>query len=70
MGVPAAVDGWRVLDPSGIPAGVTPGNDTFALILYLSTFLVGFLVWPFVALFFGRIGDTAKGQVGAGALTS
>src|ERR1700689_2786406 len=34
-----------------------PGNDTFALIAYLATFAVGFLVRPFCALFFGRIGD-------------
>src|SRR3989475_1807063 len=34
-----------------------PGNDTFAYIAYLSTFAVGFLVRPFGALFFGRIGD-------------
>src|ERR1700683_2938719 len=34
-----------------------PGHDTFALIAYLSTFAVGFLVRPFGALFFGRIGD-------------
>jgi len=34
-----------------------PGNDTFAYIAYLATFAVGFLVRPFVALFFGRIGD-------------
>src|SRR5499427_9198303 len=33
------------------------GNDTFALIAYLSTFTVGFVVRPFGALFFGRIGD-------------
>ena len=33
------------------------GNNTFALIAYLSTFAVGFLVRPFGALFFGRIGD-------------
>lgn len=33
------------------------GNDTFAYIAYLSTFAVGFLVRPFGALFFGRIGD-------------
>jgi MFS family permease len=33
------------------------GNDTFALIAYLATFAVGFLVRPFGALFFGRIGD-------------
>src|ERR1700689_1136746 len=34
-----------------------PGNDTFSLIAYLATFAVGFLVRPFGALFFGRIGD-------------
>jgi MFS family permease len=34
-----------------------PGNNTFALIAYLSTFAVGFMVRPFGALFFGRIGD-------------
>jgi len=39
------------------PKFYPPGNDTFALIAYLTTFLVGFLVRPFGALFFGRIGD-------------
>ena len=34
-----------------------PGNDTFAYIAYLATFAVGFVVRPFGALFFGRIGD-------------
>src|SRR6266852_5743328 len=34
-----------------------PGNATFGFYAYLSTFLVGFLVRPFGALFFGRIGD-------------
>src|ERR1700689_4765650 len=34
-----------------------PGNDTFAYIAYLATFAVGFLVRPFGALFFGRMGD-------------
>ena len=34
-----------------------PGNNTFALIAYLSTFAIGFMVRPFGALFFGRIGD-------------
>jgi MFS family permease len=34
-----------------------PGNNTFALIAYLATFAVGFIVRPFGALFFGRIGD-------------
>ena len=31
------------------------GNDTIALIAYLSTFPVGFIVRPFGAVFFGRI---------------
>src|ERR1700731_2720820 len=34
-----------------------PGNDTVAVIAYLATFAVGFVVRPFGALFFGRIGD-------------
>ena len=34
-----------------------PGNETFAYIAYLATFAVGFLVRPFGAIFFGRIGD-------------
>src|ERR1700726_5012104 len=34
-----------------------PGHDPFPLIAYLATFAVGFLVRPFGALFFGRIGD-------------
>jgi MFS family permease len=33
------------------------GNETLALIAFLSTFAVGFVVRPFGALFFGRIGD-------------
>lgn len=33
------------------------GNDTLALVAYLSTFAVGFIVRPFGALFFGQIGD-------------
>jgi MFS family permease len=33
------------------------GNETWALIAYLSTFAVGFVVRPFGALVFGRIGD-------------
>ncbi|HEX5890131.1 MAG TPA: MFS transporter [Pyrinomonadaceae bacterium] len=33
------------------------GNDPLALIAYLSTFAVGFVVRPFGALVFGRIGD-------------
>ena len=39
------------------PKFYPPGNDTLALIAYLSTFAVGFVVRPFGALFFGRIGD-------------
>lgn len=42
-----------VISPKFFPAG----NNTFALIAYLSTFAVGFMVRPFGALFFGRIGD-------------
>jgi MFS family permease len=42
-----------VISPKFYPSG----NDTLALIAYLSTFAVGFLVRPFGALFFGRIGD-------------
>jgi MFS family permease len=34
-----------------------PGNDLLALINYLSAFAVGFIVRPFGAVFFGRIGD-------------
>jgi MFS family permease len=39
------------------PKFYPPGNDTFAYVAYLVTFAVGFLVRPFGALFFGRIGD-------------
>src|ERR1700741_347762 len=39
------------------PQFYPPGNDTFAYIAYLATFAVGFVVRPFGALFFGRIGD-------------
>ncbi len=42
-----------VISPLFYPAG----NEPFALIAYLSTFAVGFVVRPFGALFFGRIGD-------------
>ncbi len=42
-----------VISPKFYPAG----NNTLALIAYLSTFAVGFMVRPFGALFFGRIGD-------------
>lgn len=39
------------------PLFYPPGNDTLALIVFLMTFAVGFVVRPFGALFFGRIGD-------------
>jgi MFS family permease len=39
------------------PLFYPPGNDLLALIVYLMTFAVGFVVRPFGALFFGRIGD-------------
>jgi MFS family permease len=39
------------------PKFYPPGNETVQLLLYLSTFAVGFVVRPFGALFFGRIGD-------------
>src|ERR671917_1088311 len=42
-----------VISPKFYP----PGNNTFAYIAYLATFAVGFVVRPFGALFFGRIGD-------------
>ena len=42
-----------IISPLFYPAG----NDTLALIAYLSTFAVGFVVRPFGALVFGRIGD-------------
>jgi MFS family permease len=42
-----------ILGPKFYP----PGSDTFAYVAYLATFAVGFLVRPFGALFFGRIGD-------------
>src|SRR2546430_14522579 len=42
-----------VLSPIFYPTG----NQTFAYVAYLATFAVGFIVRPFGALFFGRIGD-------------
>jgi MFS family permease len=39
------------------PKFYPPGDETVQLLLYLSTFAVGFVVRPFGALFFGRIGD-------------
>jgi MFS family permease len=42
-----------VLSPKFYP----PGNNTFAYFAYLATFAVGFLVRPFGAIVFGRVGD-------------
>lgn len=39
------------------PKFYPPGNQLFQYIAYLATFAVGFMVRPFGALFFGRIGD-------------
>src|ERR1700743_1780185 len=39
------------------PVFYPTGNQLFAYIAYLATFAVGFMVRPFGALFFGRIGD-------------
>jgi MFS family permease len=39
------------------PLFYPPEDATFAYIAYLATFAVGFIVRPFGALFFGRIGD-------------
>ena len=60
MGGPAS--GTTSTSSAAWPAIISPlfypsGNDTLALIAYLSTFAVGFVVRPFGALFFGRIGD-------------
>jgi MFS family permease len=42
-----------ILSPKFYP----PGNNTFAYFAYLATFAVGFIVRPFGAIVFGRIGD-------------
>jgi MFS family permease len=39
------------------PKFYPPDNQLFAYIAYLATFAIGFMVRPFGALFFGRIGD-------------
>src|ERR1043165_7242850 len=39
------------------PLFYPPGDNTFAYLAYLATFAVGFVVRPFGAIFFGRIGD-------------
>lgn len=46
------------------PLFYPPENQTFAYIAYLATFAVGFLVRPFGALFFGRIGDLVGRKYG------
>jgi MFS family permease len=47
----------RQFGHGNLPLFYPQGNNTLALIAYLSTFAVGFVVRPFGALFFGRIGD-------------
>jgi MFS family permease len=42
-----------VMAPKFYPSG----NETLQIVAYLATFAVGFVVRPFGALFFGRIGD-------------
>ena len=39
------------------PLFYPPGDETLALIAYVTTFAIGFVVRPFGALIFGRIGD-------------
>ena len=46
------------------PLFYPPENQTFAYIAYLATFAVGFIVRPFGALFFGRIGDIVGRKYG------
>jgi MFS family permease len=48
---------FGTLAPTLAPRFYPPGNETVQLLLYLSTFAVGFVVRPFGAIFFGRIGD-------------
>jgi MFS family permease len=48
---------FGTLAPYLAPKFYPPGNELFAYIAYLATFAVGFMVRPFGALFFGRIGD-------------
>ncbi|HZG95765.1 MAG TPA: hypothetical protein VEZ46_13745 [Mycobacteriales bacterium] len=49
-----------IISPKFYPAG----NDTFALIAYLSTFAVGFVVRPFGAIFFGDCRGRAASPAG------
>src|SRR5215813_7712825 len=39
------------------PLFYPPGDETLALIAYVATFAIGFVVRPFGALVFGRVGD-------------
>jgi MFS family permease len=48
---------FGTLAPTLAPKFYPPGDETVQLLLYLSTFAVGFVVRPFGAIFFGRIGD-------------
>src|SRR6266700_6748770 len=48
---------FGTLAPYLAPKFYPPGNELFQYIAYLATFAVGFMVRPFGALFFGRIGD-------------
>lgn len=48
---------FGTLAPYLAPKFYPPNNELFAYIAYLATFAVGFMVRPFGALFFGRIGD-------------
>lgn len=48
---------FGTLAPYLAPKFYPPNNEVFAYIAYLATFAVGFMVRPFGALFFGRIGD-------------
>src|SRR5688500_11433534 len=48
---------FGTLAPTLAPKFYPKGDETVQLLLYLSTFAVGFIVRPFGAIFFGRIGD-------------
>src|SRR5688500_17726749 len=48
---------FGTLAPTLAPRFSPEGDETVQLLLYLSTFAVGFIVRPFGAIFFGRIGD-------------
>src|SRR5271170_338767 len=48
---------YAVLAPFFASLFFPPGNDTAALLSAFATYAAGFLVRPFGALFFGRIGD-------------